>query len=89
MKRIIGLVFVAASCLFAAPESVERARELERGGQALDARAAFAQAVAEAPSDPETLLAYAECASFVRWRLGGGARSLTASSTSIKAIGFG
>ena len=29
------------------------------------------------------------CASFVRWRLGGGARSLTASSTSIKAIGFG
>ncbi len=60
MKRIIGLVFVAASCLFAAPESVERARELERGGQALDARAAFAQAVAEAPSDPETLLAYAE-----------------------------
>jgi len=60
MIRIIGLVFVAASCLFAASESVERARELERNGQGLEARGAFSDAVADAPSDAETLLAYAE-----------------------------
>ncbi len=62
MRRFILLIFVGVCCLWAGPagEDLRRARDLERAGQAAEARTLLARTVKAFPADVEGLLAYAE-----------------------------